>query len=116
MVGWSFHTQDSTPLPQVMHITYPKEEITEEQLVSSPSNVTRVVSVIHDSQHYDVLEIDIPRRRIMIFDGLYRPLLQWIHHVVSSLKHVRLIGIDETYNANDTGEFTEMKVIIADKQ
>jgi hypothetical protein len=59
---------DSTPLSQVMHVTYPKEQITEEQF---PSNVTRLVSVIHDSLHYAVLEIDIPRKCIVIFDGLY---------------------------------------------
>ena len=104
---------DSTPLPQVMHVTYPKEGITEEQLMRFPSSVTRLVSVIHDSQHYAVLEINIPSKRIVIFDELYRDVLyrdvlQWIHHVVSSLKRARLIGIDETCNANDTGEFTEI--------
>ena len=71
-----------------------------------PSSVTRLVSVIHGSQHYAVLEIDIPRKRIVIFDGLYRDMLQWIHHVVSSLKRARLIGVDETCNTNDTGKFT----------
>jgi hypothetical protein len=99
---------DSTPLPQVMHVTYPKEGITEEQLMRFPSSVTRLVSVIHDSQHYAVLEIDIPSKRIVIFDGLYRDVLQWIHHVVSSLKRARLIGIDKTCNAIFTGEFMEI--------
>ncbi len=37
---------DSTPLPQVMHVTYPKERITEEQFMRVPSSVTRLVSVI----------------------------------------------------------------------
>ena len=55
-----------------------------------------------------MLEIDIPRKRIVIFDGLYRDMLQWMNHVVSSLKHARLIGVDETCNAKDTGEFTEI--------
>ena len=44
----------------------------------------------------------------MIFDGLYRDMLQWMNHVVSSLKHARRIGVDETCNAKDTGEFTEI--------
>ncbi len=73
-----------------------------------PSNVTRLVSVIHESLHYAVLEIDIPRKCIVIFDGLNRDMLQWIHHVVSSLKRARLIGADETCNTNDTGKFTEI--------
>jgi hypothetical protein len=55
-----------------------------------------------------VLEIDIPRKCIVIFDGLYRDMLQWMNHVVTSLKRARLIGVDETCNAKDTGEFTEI--------
>ena len=31
---------DSTPLPQGMHVTYPKERITVEQFMRFPSNVT----------------------------------------------------------------------------
>jgi len=45
----------------------------------------------------------------MIFDGLYRDLMEWIHHVVSSLKRARLIGIDETCNAIFTGGFIEIE-------
>jgi hypothetical protein len=98
---------DDTPLPQVMHVTYPIEPITKDQLVTFPSNVTRVVSVVHQSQHYAVLEIDIPGRRVVIFDGLNTPLLQWIDHVISSLKRTRLIELDATYEASHNGEFTE---------
>jgi hypothetical protein len=99
---------DSTPRPQVIHVTYPKEVLTEESLVRFPHDVTRLVSVIHESLHYAVLEIDIPRKHIVIFDGLYRDMLQWMNHVVSSLKCAQLIGVDETCNAKDTGEFTEI--------
>ena len=100
---------DDTPLPQVMHVTYPKEAITESQLMRFPSNVTRLVAVMHESAHYTVLEIDIPSKRIMIFDGLYRDMLEWIDHVVSALKRARLIGVDETCNAIFTGEFIEIE-------
>ena len=100
---------DDTPLPQVMHVTYPKEAITESQLMRFPSNVTRLVAVMHESAHYTVLEIDIPSKRIMIFDGLYRDMLEWIDHVVSALKRARLIGVDETCNAIFAGEFIEIE-------
>ncbi len=43
----------------------------------------------------------------MIFDGLNKPLLQWIDHVISSLKRTRLIGLDTTYEASHNGEFAE---------
>jgi hypothetical protein len=54
-----------------------------------------------------MLEIDIPGRRVVIFDGLNKTLLQWIDHVISSLKCTRLIGLDATYEASHNGEFTE---------
>jgi hypothetical protein len=53
---------NATPLPQVMHVIYPKEAITEDQLMRFPSNVTRLVAVMHESAHYTVLEIDIPSK------------------------------------------------------
>jgi hypothetical protein len=76
-------------------------------LVSSPNEVSQVVSVVHNSQHYTVLLIDITGKRVVIFDGLYRPLLDWIDHVISSLKCTRLIAIDDNYAAAPTGEFAE---------
>jgi hypothetical protein len=62
-------------LPQIMHVTYPKEPITKDKLVSFSNEVLQVVSVVHNSQHYAVLEIDILGKRVVIYDGLYRPLL-----------------------------------------
>jgi hypothetical protein len=101
-------TLDSTPLPQVMHVTYSKQLITEVSFMRFPSDVTQLVSVINESLHYAVMEIDVPRKRIVIFDGMYQDMLQWMNHVVSSLKRARLIGINKTCNAKDTGELTEI--------
>ena len=115
-IGERQSAMGSTPLPQVMHVTYPKEKITQEQFVNFPSNVTQLVSVLHESQHYALLDIDIQGRRAVIFDGLNRPVLKWIHHVVSSLKRARLIGINETCNSNETGEVTEMIGLLRGKQ
>jgi hypothetical protein len=82
-------------LPQVMHVTYPKEPITEDKLLSFSNEVLQVMSVVHNSQHYAVLEIDILGKHVVIYDGLYRPLLDWIDHVILSLKRTRLVGIDD---------------------
>jgi hypothetical protein len=97
----TFHQRQSTLerpiLPHVMHITYPKEPISKDMLVSSPNEVSQVISVVHNSQHYAVLLIDITDKCVVIFDGLYRPLLDWIDHVISSLKHTRLVAIDDNF-------------------
>ena len=89
-------------------MTYPNEDITPEQFVNFPSNVTRIVSVLHDRLHYAVLDIDIHGRRIIIFDGLNRPVSNWLLHVVSSLKRSKLIGINETCTSAETEDVTEM--------
>jgi hypothetical protein len=49
------------PLPQVMHLTFPDEAITEERLISFPKNVEKIVAVVHQDEHYAVLEMDLPR-------------------------------------------------------
>jgi hypothetical protein len=47
-------------LPLLIHITYPMEFLQEGQYKSVPQGITRVVAVLHYSDHYGVLEIDIP--------------------------------------------------------
>jgi len=90
-----------------MHVTFPKQVLTPEHFVNFPSNVTRIVSVLHHSHHYAVLDIDIHGRRVIIFDGLNRPVLHWLDHVVSSLKRAKLIGINETCTYAETEDITE---------
>ena len=40
MIGECPSASESTPLPQVLHVTYPKEDITEQQFMNLLSNVT----------------------------------------------------------------------------
>lgn len=68
------------------------------------------MSLVHSSLHYAVVEIDIPGKHVVVFDGLYCPLFGWMDHVVSSLKWLRLVAIDNSYNAIHNGEFSVEKM------
>ena len=41
---------------------------------------------MHDKDHYAVMEIDIPVKKVVIYDGLYRELNKWMDHVISGVK------------------------------
>ena len=47
-----------------------------------PSHVLRLVGILHNQDHYVVLQVDLAERRILIFDGLSRDLLQWTDYIV----------------------------------
>ncbi len=46
----------------------------------------KVVAVMHDRDHYAVMVIDIPGKKVVIFDGLYKDLDKWMDHVISGMK------------------------------
>jgi hypothetical protein len=69
------------------------EFLQEGQYKSVPQGVTKVVAVTHDRNHYGVLEIDIPKKRVVIYDGLYRDLDRWMDYVFSALKRCMLCDI-----------------------
>ena len=84
-------------LPLLIHITYPNEFLQEGQYKSIPPDITRVVAVVHDRDHYGVLEIDIPSKKVIIYDGLYRDLDKWVDYVFSALKRCRLCDLRTTH-------------------
>jgi hypothetical protein len=61
-------------LPLLIHVTYPKETLVEGQYKAAPPGVTSVVTVLHEADHYAVLEIDILNKKVYVYDGLYRDL------------------------------------------
>jgi len=84
-------------LPLLIHITYPNEFLQEGQYKSIPPDITRVVAVVHDRDHYGVLEIDIPSKKVIIYDGLYRDLDKWVDYVFSALKRCMLCDLRITH-------------------
>ena len=69
-----------------MHVTYPNQILQEGKSKALPDHVTKVVAVMHDRDHYAVMEIEIPVKKVVIFDRLYKELDKWMDHVVSGMK------------------------------
>jgi hypothetical protein len=63
------------------------------RIAISPQGVHQLVSLLHNSSHYIVLEIDIPGRIFKIYDGLSRELIQWMDHIVLALKKYMLMDV-----------------------
>jgi hypothetical protein len=73
-------------LPLLIHVTYLKETLVEGQYKALPPGVTSVVTVLHEADHYAVLEIDILNKKAYDYDGLYRDLDRWLDYVISAMK------------------------------
>jgi hypothetical protein len=68
-----------------------------------PQGITTVVAVLHDKDHYAVLEIDITKKTVLIYDGIYRDLDRWLDYAFSTFKRCMLcdLQIPHLYVADD---------------
>ncbi len=78
-------------VPQLTHVTFPNSHMTINNYKALPSSIKRVVAVMHTRLHYAVMEITIDTQTIKIFDGLYRPLLDWKDHVIRAMRKCVLV-------------------------
>lgn len=77
------HGEQSTlpDMPQLIVMTYPRQELLPTEFKSLPIGRKCVVAVIHDVDHYAVMEILLDDTKVLIFDGLGQPLVTWMDHV-----------------------------------
>jgi hypothetical protein len=86
--------------PQLGHVSRSKSQISSHGVQPIPQDVHQLVSLLHNSSHYIVLEIDIPGRIFKNYDGLSRELIQWMDHIVLALKKYMLM--DVSYASSNT--------------
>jgi hypothetical protein len=91
----SISTQVNMPL--LIQVTFPKQTLVKGQYKALPQDVTTVVAVLHDADHYAVLEIDIPNKKVHVYDGLYRDLDRWVDHVFSAMKRCMLCDLQAAH-------------------
>jgi hypothetical protein len=48
---------------------------------------------------YAMMEIDIPVKKVVIFDRLYKGLNKWMDHVVNGMKQCMLQGLNNAFLA-----------------
>jgi len=107
-VNERFSDTEAADMPLVIHMTFPRQQLELAQLKKIPNGVTRVVGVMHQANHYAVLEIALRSKRLLVYDGLNRNLLRWMDHVACALKFCMLIRLD----ANDYVAEADKPVLI----
>jgi hypothetical protein len=53
---------------------------------------------MHNREHYPVMEIEIPMKKVVIYNGLYRELDKWMDHVVSGMKQCMLVDVNAIHH------------------
>jgi hypothetical protein len=86
-------TATGKDIPQLVHVKHPKQILAADHVKPISSQVLRLVGILHNQDHYVVLEVYIAERRILIFDGLSRDLLQWTDHIVTVFKKCMLLDL-----------------------
>lgn len=79
---------------QLIHCPHPNIHPAESECKSLHANVERLVSVLHDVDHFSVLEINIHRRSMTVYDGLKRELKRWDNHITNILRRCKLMTQD----------------------
>jgi hypothetical protein len=97
---YAYITKDERPslpsgvhIPLLFHITYPMEFLQAGQYKPVPQGIKTVVTVLQDKDNYAVLEIDITKKTVLIYDGLYRDLDRWLDYVFSAFKRCMLCDL-----------------------
>ena len=103
MQSLNISNQTIQQVPQVMHLTYPRDPITKEKIIHFRKDVETIVAVLHDGGHYALMEVDTTKNRLVIYDGLNFQLGKWSDHAVSGLRRTRQIGPKETYTLASDG-------------
>ncbi len=86
---------DSYKQTLLLRVTYPNEILQVGKYKAVPDHVTKVVAVMHDRDHYAMMVTDIPGKKVVIFDGLYKDLNKWMDHVISGMRRCMLLGLNE---------------------
>ncbi len=81
-------------IPALLHITYPRQQLQPGEYKSLPLHVNCVVGVLHNKDHYVVMEIIISDKRVISYNGLLRPLLRWKEQIVNGMKRCMLVDLN----------------------
>ncbi len=95
-------------LPQLIHAIFSKQQLAISGVKPLPKDVDRLVAILHNDGHYIVLEVNIPERKLLIYDGLSRELLQWKDHIIIVLKRCMLL--DLSFDSSSTVCFPDAAV------
>lgn len=85
------HLRSDVPKTQLIHCVTPSATLEESECRELERGIERVVSILHDVDHFATVEISIASNLVTLFDGLKRSLKHWQNHIVNILKRCKLI-------------------------
>ena len=85
------HTQPR-PSTQLVHCHYPNSTPDKSSCNALADSAERIVSVLHDKDHFVVLLVKVQTKRAFIFDGLRRSLRIFKEHLLTVLKCTKLVS------------------------
>ncbi len=50
--------------------------------------------MLHEEDHYAVLEVDILNKKVYVYDGLYKDLDRWLDYVLRAMKHCMICDLE----------------------
>jgi hypothetical protein len=53
-------------ITQLLHVIFPRQSLQPGKYTSLPAHVTHVVGVLHNSDHYALMEINIAAKKVLI--------------------------------------------------
>ncbi len=80
-------------LPQLIHAIFSNQQLAISGVKPLPKDFDRLVAILHNDGHYIVLEVNIPERKFLIYDGLSREHHQWKDHIIIVLKKCMLLDL-----------------------
>ena len=94
------HLCGCQPRTQLIHCPFPRTLPEKEECKNLDPCIESVVSVLHNVDHYCVMEANICHHEITIYDGLKRPLKNWANHIVNILKRCKLADRETDFTLN----------------
>ena len=63
-------------IPQPLLVTYPRAILMPGQYKELPQETKCDVAVMHNRDHYAVMEVTIDAKKVVVYDGIWHPLMK----------------------------------------
>lgn len=98
LLGHDAHV-DTPPFMGVLNLVkiitchFPKAVVMEHQVKALDKTVTTLLLVAFSSSHFAVLEFNVHKRTVSVFDGLNQNINNWVDHVIHTLREYGLVHL-----------------------
>jgi hypothetical protein len=80
----------------LVHCHTPNEKVVKESCQALDDKVHKVILILHGNSHFVVLEVDLTKRIVIIYDGLKYHFKLWLEHINNVMKRTELISTNQS--------------------